>query len=95
MGQEYKIQRVGAYGANFSGSALVDLDSKQIFDEAISQSTTTTNVSIYPDRTDLSSYFYGDAQFQSWNASATPGDLWAGDFAGLFADAIYAVGFTA
>ena len=93
MGSEGKIQRVGAYGATFSGSALVDTASNQIFDEVYAVATTTSNVAIYPDRTDLGDFWYGDAQFGSWNASGAPGDFWAIDFSGLFTGLIYAVGF--
>ena len=93
MGQEYKIQRVGAYGVAFSGSGLLDLEDANIFDEVNSVSTTTSNVSVYPDRTDMATYFYGNAQFSSWSTSGAPGDLWAVDFGGIFTDVVYDVGF--
>lgn len=94
MGSEGKIQRVGAYGASFSGSALVDTASQQIFSEVYAVATTTSNVAIYPDRTDMSDYWYGDAQFGSYSASGAPGDFWAIDFSGIFTGNVYAVGFS-
>jgi len=93
MGQEYKIKRVGAYGADFSGAALVDMDSKVLLDEVLSQSTTTSVYSIYPDRTDLDNYWYFDGQMGSWNASADPGGIWSGDFSGIVAGVFTATGF--
>ncbi len=93
MGQEYKIKRVGAYGADFSGAALVDMDSKALLDEVLSQSTTTSVYAIYPDRTDLTNYWYFDGQMGSWNASADPGGIWAGDFSGIVAGVFTATGF--
>ena len=93
MGQEYKIKRVGAYGADFSGAALVDKDSKVLLDEVLSQSTTTSVYSIYPDRTDLDNYWYFDGQMGSWNASADPGGIWSGDFSGIVAGVFTATGF--
>jgi predicted ribonuclease toxin of YeeF-YezG toxin-antitoxin module len=84
MGQEYKIKRVGAYGGEFSGSALVNTTSKAVLDAALAASTTTKNISVYPDRTDMSDYWYASAQFSSWNASGEPGGLWSGDFGGVF-----------
>jgi len=94
MGQESKIKRVGAYGGEFSGSALVDMDSKQIFDEVIAVSTSTCVVSIYPDRTDLTDGWYFDAQFSSWSAGASSGDFWAGDFGGVVSGDINTLGFS-
>lgn len=94
MGQEYRIKRVGAYGGEFSGSALVDMDSKQIFDYAVGNAATIYNIAIYPVRTTMTDYWYGNAQFSSWSASAAPGDLWAGDFSGVFTDEIFSVGFS-
>jgi len=93
MGQEYKIKRVGAYGADFSGSALVDMDSKVLLDEVLSQSTTLSVYSIYPDRTDLDNYWYFNGQMGSWNASADPGGIWSGDFSGIVAGVFTAIGF--
>ena len=93
MGQEYKIKRVGAYGADFSGSALVDMDSRALLDEVLSQSTTTAVYAVYPDRTDLTNYWYFDGQMGSWNASADPGGIWAGDFGGIVAGVFTAIGF--
>ena len=93
MGQEYKIKRVGAYGAEFTGAALVDLDSKQLLDLMLAQSTTTASYAIYPDRTDLSNYWYFDGQMQSWSASGEPGGIWAGDFGGIVAGEFFATGF--
>ena len=93
MGQEYKIKRVGAYGADFSGSALVDMDSKVLLDEVLSQSTTLSVYSIYPDRTDLDNYWYFDGQMGSWNASADPGGIWSGDFSGIVAGVFSVTGF--
>jgi hypothetical protein len=94
MNQQYKIKRVGAYGGEFSGSALVDLDSKQLFDQVTGQSTATNVLSIYPVSSDLTDYWYGDAQFNSWSAEASPADLWSGDFGGVFTGEIFAVGFS-
>lgn len=94
MGENWRIKRVGAAGAEFSGSALVDLDSKQIFDYACGAAATIYNIAIYPVRTAMSDYWYGNAQFSSWSASAAPGDLWAGDFSGVFTGEVFAVGFT-
>jgi hypothetical protein len=88
MGQEYKIKRVGAYGAEFTGSALVDLDSKQLLDEV-----PTSVYAVYPDRTDLTDYWYFDGQMQSWSASGEPGGIWAGDFGGIVAGVFTATGF--
>ena len=93
MGQEYKIKRVGAYGADFSGAALVDMDSKVLLDEVLSQSTTTSVYAIYPDRTDLDNYWYFDGQMGAWNASADPGGIWSGDFSGIVAGVFTATGF--
>lgn len=93
LGAEYRIKRVGAYGGEFSGSALVDMDSKQIFDYAVGTAATIYNIAIYPVRTAMSDYWYGNAQFSSWSASTAPGDLWAGDFSGVFTDQIFSVGF--
>jgi len=94
MGQEYKIKRVGAYGGEFTGSALVDLDSKQLLDEVLSQSTTTSSYAVYPDRTDLTDYWYFDGQMQSWAASGEPGGIWAGDFGGIVCGVFQATGFS-
>ena len=93
MGQQYKIKRVGAYGGDFSGSALVDLDSKQLLDLMLAQSTTTAVYAMYPDRTDLSNYWYFDGQMSSWTATADPGGIWSGDFGGIVAGQFYATGF--
>lgn len=93
MGQEYKIKRVGAYGADFSGAALVDMDSKVLLDEVLSQSTTTSVYAIYPDRTDLDNYWYFDGQMGAWNSSADPGGIWSGDFSGIVAGVFTATGF--
>ena len=93
MGQEYKIKRVGAYGGDFSGSALVDLDSKQLLDLLLAQSTTTAAYAVYPDRTDLTDYWYFDGQLNSWTATADPGGIWSGDFGGVVAGAFAATGF--
>ena len=95
MGTEYRIRRVGAYGGEFSGSALVDTDSKQIFDYAVGVAATIYNLAVYPVRTAMTDYWYGDCQFSAWSASASPGDLWAGDFSGIFTDEIFSVGFAA
>ena len=93
MGQEYKIKRVGAYGGDFSGSALVDLDSKQLLTLMLAQSTTTAVYAVYPDRTDLSNYWYFDGQLNSWTATADPGGIWSGDFGGIVAGVFTATGF--
>jgi len=93
MGQEYKIKRVGAYGGDFSGSALVDMDSKQLLDLLLAQSTTTAAYAVYPDRTDLTDYWYFDGQLNSWTATADPGGIWSGDFGGVVAGAFAATGF--
>ena len=93
MGQEYKIKRVGAYGGDFSGSALVDLDSKQLLDLLLAQSTTTAAYAVYPDHTDLTDYWYFDGQLNSWTATADPGGIWSGDFGGVVAGAFAATGF--
>ena len=93
MGQEYKIKRVGAYGGDFSGSALVDLDSKQLLTLMLAQSTTTAVYAIYPDRSDLSNYWYFDGQLNSWTATADPGGIWSGDFGGIVAGVFTATGF--
>lgn len=94
MGQEYKIKRVGAYGGEFSGSALVNTTSKALLDAALAVSTTTKNIAVYPDRTAMTSYWYADAQFSSWNAAGEPGGLWSGDFGGVFEN-LQVAGFTA
>jgi len=93
MGQQYKIKRVGAYGGDFSGSALVDLDSKQLLTLMLAQSTTTAVYAIYPDRSDLSNYWYFDGQLNSWTATADPGGIWSGDFGGIVAGVFTATGF--
>jgi len=93
MGQEYKIKRVGAYGAEFSGSALVDIDSKQLLDAALAESTTTENWAIYPDRTDLTNYWYFEGQLNAWSTTGESGGLWSGDFAGIVAGELSVVGF--
>jgi len=95
MGQEYKIKRVGAYGGDFSGSALVDLDSKQLLDLLLAQSTTTAAYAVYPDRTDLTDYWSFDGQLNSWTATADPGGIWSGDFGGIVAGEFSATGFSA
>jgi len=95
MGQEYKIKRVGAYGGDFSGSALVDLDSKQLLDLLLAQSTTTAAYAVYPDRTDLTDYWSFDGQLNSWTATADPGGIWSGDFGGVVAGEFSATGFSA
>jgi len=95
MGQEYKIKRVGAYGGDFSGSALVDLDSKQLLDLLLAQSTTTAAYAVDPDRTDLTDYWSFDGQLNSWTATADPGGIWSGDFGGIVAGAFSATGFSA
>lgn len=94
MGQEYKIRRVGAYGVDFSGSALVDTESKQLLDETLAVATTTSVFSVYPDRTDLTDYWYGTGQLASWSATGEPGGLWSGDFSGVI-DQLNVVGFSA
>ena len=93
MGQEYKIKRVGAYGGDFSGSALVDLDSKQLLALMLAQSTSTAVYAVYPDRTDLSNFWYFDGQLNSWTATADPGGIWSGDFGGIVAGEFNATGF--
>jgi len=93
MGQEYKIKRVGAYGAEFSGSALVDIESKQLLDAALAASTTTQSWAIYPDRTDLTDYWYFQGQLNGWSATGESGGLWAGDFSGIVAGELSVVGF--
>jgi hypothetical protein len=94
MGQEYKIRRVGAYGVDMTGSALVDTASKQLLDEVLSVATSTSVFAIYPDRTDLTDYWYGTGQLASWSATGEPGGLWSGDFSGVI-DQLTATGFTA
>ena len=93
MGQEYKIKRVGAYGGEFSGAALVDTDTKQLLDEVLAVSTSTSSFAIYPDRTDLTDYWYFDGQMGAWSASGEPGGIWAGDFSGIVAGEFHATGF--
>jgi len=95
MGQEYKIARVGPYGGEFSGSALVDTETKVLLDEVLSVSTTTSVISIYPDRTDVTTGWYFDGQMQSWEASGAAGDMWAADFGGIIAGELQTLGFGA
>jgi len=95
MGLEYKIKRVGAYGAEFSGSALVDIESKQLLDAALAESTTVESWAVYPDRTDLTDYWYFDGQLSGWSVTGESGGLWAGDFSGIVAGELSVAGFTA
>lgn len=94
MGQEYKIKRVGPYGGEFSGSGLVDMDTKVLLDEVLAQSTTTAVVAIYPDRTDTTTGWYWNGQFSSYSASATAGELWTTEFSGIVCDVVSSLGFT-
>lgn len=93
FGDESKIKRVGTYGTDFSGSALMNTASNTIFDQVTGSSTTTVVISVYPDRTNTGNGWYFNGQFGGWSVGAATGDFWSIDFSGVVEGDVNALGF--
>jgi len=94
MGDESGISRVGVYRSEFSGTALMNTASNTIFDEVTGSATTTSVISVYPDRTNTTNGWWFNGQFSRWNVSAGTGDFWSIDFGGVCEGDVTALGFS-